>query len=76
MTLNFPDPNRAHNASRRCFFFSAYDIAREIVFMADNATLTNLNPGMASDEAALLAVFDRSRDQILVLGRSLYKGGR
>lgn len=76
MALNFPNPNRVHDASRHRVCFSGYDNAREIVFIVDDATQMNLNPRMDSDEPALLAAFDRSRDQILGLARSLYKGGR
>ncbi|WP_245623832.1 DUF1488 family protein [Paraburkholderia nodosa] len=76
VALNFPNPNRVHDAYRHCVCFWGYDNAREIVFVVDDATLTNLNPGIGSDEPALLAAFDRSRDRILGLARRLYKGGR
>lgn len=73
--INFPNPSRIHDASRHCVCFWGYDKAREIAFLVDDAMLTKLNPGMGSDEPALLAVFDHNRDRILKLARSLYKGG-
>ncbi|PLZ03756.1 DUF1488 domain-containing protein [Burkholderia sp. WAC0059] len=73
--LNFPNPSRIHDASRHCVCFWGYDNAREIAFLVDDALLTKLNSGMGSDEPTLLAVFDRNRDRILGLARSLYKRG-
>lgn len=73
--INFPNPSRVHDASRRCVCFWGYDNAREIVFVVDDAMLTKLNPGTGSDESVLLDVFDRNRARIMGLARSLYKRG-
>jgi Protein of unknown function (DUF1488) len=73
--LNFPNPSRIYDASRHGVCFWGYDNSREIAFVVDDAMLTKLNPDMGSDERALLAVFDRNRDQILGLARTLYKEG-
>lgn len=73
--LNFPNPSRIYDASRRSVCFWGYDKAREIVFLVDDAMLAKLNPDIVSDESSLLATFDRYRDQILDLARILYKGG-
>ncbi len=73
--LNFPNPSRIYDASRRSVCFWGYDKAREIVFLVDDAMLAKLNPDIVSDESSLLATFDRYRDQILELARTLYKGG-
>ncbi|MCG5078870.1 MULTISPECIES: DUF1488 domain-containing protein [Paraburkholderia] len=75
MVLNFPNPSRIYDASRRSVCFWGYDKAREIVFLVDDAMLAKLNPDIVSDESSLLATFDRYRDQILELARTLYKGG-
>ncbi|MFP3709270.1 DUF1488 domain-containing protein [Paraburkholderia sp. SIMBA_009] len=75
MVLNFPNPSRIYDASRRSVCFWGYDKAREIVFLVDDAMLAKLNPDIVSDESSLLATFDRNRDQILELARTLYKGG-
>ncbi|WP_234775631.1 DUF1488 domain-containing protein [Paraburkholderia tropica] len=75
VVLNFPNPSRIYDPSRRSVCFWGYDKAREIVFLIDDALLTKLNPDTISDESSLLATFDRNRDQILELARTLYKGG-
>lgn len=75
MVLNFPNPSRIYDASRHSVCFWGYDKAREIAFLVDDAMLTKLNPNIVSDESSLLATFDRNRDQILQLARTLYKGG-
>ena len=73
--LNFPNPSRIYDASRRCVCFWGYDKAREIAFLVDNAMLMKLNPEVISDEPSMLATFDHNRDRILALARSLYNGG-
>ncbi|TXC82421.1 DUF1488 domain-containing protein [Paraburkholderia azotifigens] len=73
--LNFPNPSRMYDASRRCVCFWGYDNAREIAFLVDDSMLTKLNPGADSCESSLLATFDHNRDQILGLARTLYNGG-
>ncbi len=75
VVLNFPNPSRIYDAARHGVCFWGYDKAREIAFMVDNAMLTKLNPELGSDEPALLAAFDRNRDQILGLAKTLYNGG-
>ncbi|GAB7521254.1 DUF1488 family protein [Paraburkholderia sp. 2C] len=75
LVLNFPNPSRIYDASRRCVCFWGYDNAREIAFLVDDTLLTKLNPDMDSDESSLLATFDRYRDRILGLARTVYKGG-
>jgi hypothetical protein len=75
MALNFPNPSRSYDASKHCVCFWGYDNSREIVFLVDDAVLSNLSPEMGSDEPAVLAAFDRHRDRVLELARSLYSGG-
>nr|WP_246641503.1 DUF1488 domain-containing protein [Paraburkholderia edwinii] len=75
MVLNFPNPSRIYDASRRCVCFWGYDNAREIAFLVDDTLLTKLNPDTHSDESSLLATFDRHRDRIVGLARIAYKGG-
>ncbi|CAB3692921.1 DUF1488 domain-containing protein [Trinickia soli] len=75
-TLNFPNPSRTYDASRHCVCFWGYDnSSREITFLVEDAMLAKLNSDMDSGEPALLAAFDRNRDQILALARDLYKSG-
>ena len=74
--LSFPNPSRMYDATRHCVCFWGYDnAAREIAFLVDDSMLTKLNPGADSGESSLLATFDRNREQILGLARTLYKGG-
>ena len=75
MSLNFPNPSRSYDAFRHCVNFWGYDNAREIAFAVDNSVITNLSPSAGSDEPAVLAAFDRHREQILTLARGLYVGG-
>jgi Protein of unknown function (DUF1488) len=75
VVLNFPNLSRIYDASRHCVCFWGYDNVREIAFLVDDTMLTKLNPDMGSDEPALLAAFDRNRDRILGLARTLYDGG-
>lgn len=75
MSLNFPNPSRSYDAGRHCVSFWGYDNAREIAFTVDNSVISNLSPSTGSDEPAVLAAFDRHREQILALARGLYVGG-
>lgn len=75
MSLNFPNPSRSYDASHHCVTFWGYDNAREIAFTVDNAVISNLSPSAGSDEPAVLAAFDRHREQILTLARGLYANG-
>ena len=73
--INFPNPARIHDASRHCVCFWGYDNAREIVFQVDDVVLVKLNPNRDSDESSLLAAFDRNREKILEIARTVYTGG-
>lgn len=75
MTLNFPNPSRSYDPTRHCINFWGYDNAREIAFGVADSVISNLSPHAGSDEPALLAAFDRHREQILALARGLYAGG-
>ncbi|MEM5456626.1 MULTISPECIES: DUF1488 family protein [Paraburkholderia] len=75
MSLNFPNPSRSYDASHHCVNFWGYDNAREIAFTVNRSVISNLSPSVGSDEPAVLAAFDRHREQILTLARGLYLGG-
>jgi hypothetical protein len=75
VVLNFPNPTRVHDASKRCVYFWGYDNAREIVFQIDDVALARLGSSKDCDEPSLLAAFDRNRDRILAIARTVYKGG-
>lgn len=75
VVLNSPDPTRVHDASRRCVYFWDYDNAREIVFQIDDVALARLGSSKDWDELSLLAAFDRNRDRIQAIARTVCKGG-
>jgi hypothetical protein len=75
MVLSFPNPSRSYDASKHCVCFWGYDNSREIAFLVDDEMLTKLNPGIRNEETDLLAAFDRNRDRILELAKTLYTGG-
>lgn len=75
MSLIFPNPSRSHDASHHCVNFWGYDNAREIAFAVNDSLLSNLSPDAGTDEPAVLASFDRHREQILMLARGVYVPG-
>lgn len=75
MSLNFPNPSRSYDAYHHCVNFWGYDNAREIAFAINDSVLSNLSPDAGSDEPAVLAAFDRHREQILMLARGVYVPG-
>ncbi|SAL82201.1 hypothetical protein AWB68_06425 [Caballeronia choica] len=75
VALNFPNPSRSYDPARHCVCFWGYDNSREISFLVEDAMLAKLNPDIGTGEPALLAAFDRHRDRILGLAKTLYTGG-
>jgi hypothetical protein len=75
MALNFPNPSRSYDASRHCVCFWGYDNAREVAFQVSDNMLSRLSHEAAADEAALLAMFDRYREEILLLAKHAYTPG-
>ncbi|MDB0507727.1 DUF1488 domain-containing protein [Ralstonia solanacearum] len=76
MALSFPNPSRSYDGTRHGVWFWGYDNAREITFLVENRVLMNLDPGLGSDEAGVLASFDRHRNEILKIAMALYAEGR
>jgi len=76
MALSFPNPSRSYDGTRRGVWFWGYDNAREITFLVEDRVLMNLDPGLGSDEAGVLASFDRHRNEILKIAMALYAEGR
>ena len=75
VALQFPNPSRSYDASRRCVSFWGYDNSREITFVVDDAILKNLQPGVGNDERSILGAFDVCREKLLEIARKLYVGG-
>jgi hypothetical protein len=75
MALIFPNPSRSYDGARHGVWFWGYDNAREITFLVDERVLMNLDSAPGSDEAGILASFDRHRSEILKLAMALYAQG-
>ena len=75
MSLNFPNPSRSYDAFHHCVNFWGYDNAREIAFAVNQSVISTRSPSVGADEPAVLAAFDRHREQILTLARNVYTSG-
>lgn len=75
MALSFPNPSRSHDEARHGVWFWGYDNAREITFLVDDRLLMNIDSAPGSDEAGVLASFDRHRNEILKMAMDLYAEG-
>ncbi|MEM5433391.1 DUF1488 domain-containing protein [Cupriavidus oxalaticus] len=75
MALSFPNPSRSYDESRHGVWFWGYDNAREISFLVDDRVLMNFDAALGSDEAGVLASFDRHRNEILKMAMALYAEG-
>jgi len=75
MTLNFPNPSRAYDATRRAVRFWGHDSAMEASFFVTEEALRRVAPGMAADEAGFLAAFDAHRDEIVAAAAKVYTRG-
>ncbi|MFM0214534.1 DUF1488 domain-containing protein [Paraburkholderia strydomiana] len=73
--LNFPNPSRSYDASRRCVCFWGNDSSREITFMVGHAMLRNLKPGLGSDERSVLGAYDEFREKVLEIAKRQYVAG-
>ena len=62
--LNFPNPSRAFDLTRRAVRFWGYYSAMEWSFFVTEDALKRLQPNMGHDEASLLRAFDDHRNAI------------
>src|SRR6202007_1884334 len=76
MTLNFPNQSRSYDATLRAVRFWGYDGAMEASFYVNEDALKRIQPGLRSDEAGILAVFDSHRDLIYMTAARVYRRGR
>jgi hypothetical protein len=76
MALSFPNPSRSYDGTRHGVWFWGYDNAREITFLVEDRVLMNFDSALGSDEAGVLASFDRHRNEILKIAMALYAEGR
>jgi hypothetical protein len=64
MAIEFPNPSRRYDATRRCVRFSGYDGAMEKSFFVEEQAIWSLDATARKDGAALLEIFDRYRERI------------
>jgi len=76
MALEFPNPSRRYDTTRRCVRFSGYDGALERPFFVEEDALWGLDVLARNGEAALLAAFDRHRDRICAAAIRVYRRHR
>jgi uncharacterized protein DUF1488 len=76
MTVNFPNQSRSYDATLRAVRFWGHDGAMEASFYVNEDALKRIQPGLRSDEAGILAVFDSHRDLIHKTAAKVYRRGR
>jgi hypothetical protein len=76
MTLNFPNRSRSYDATLHAVRFWGYDGAMEVSFYVNEDALKQIHPGLRSDEAGILGVFDSHRDVIHTAAAKAYRRGR
>ena len=74
--LNFPNPSRVFDPSRRAVRFWGHDSAMEWSFFVTEDALERLQPNMGHNEATLLRAFDNNRDAIYTAAIRAYKRQR
>jgi hypothetical protein len=74
--LNFPNPSRVFDPTRRAVRFWGHDSAMEWSFFVTEEALERLQPKIARDEAGLLLAFDANRAKIYAVAMKAYKRER
>ena len=72
MPLNFPNPSRSFDATKRRIRFWAYDRAMEVSFFVEANALRKLCPQMSNTEAGCLQAFDTTRKRIYKVAEKVY----
>ena len=76
MALNFPNPSRSFGVTRNAVHFWGHDESTETSFYISADALQRLVPGVARDEGALLAAFDRNCPRIRDAAAKIYGRGK
>jgi hypothetical protein len=74
--LNFPNPSRIFDTTRRSVRFWGHDSAMDWSFFVTEQALRRLEPTAARDEENLLRVFDTNRAKIHAAAKSAYERER
>jgi hypothetical protein len=76
MSLNFPNQSRSYDASLHAVRFWGHDGAMEASFFIAEKALRRIQPGLRSEEAAILRAFDSHRELIHATATRVYNRGR
>ena len=76
MMLNFSNPSRSFDATKKRVEFWGYDNVIEVSFFVEVAALKKLCPEMIDVEAGVLKAFDVSRKQIQEVAEKVHARGR
>lgn len=70
--LNFHNPSRSYDETRRAVLFWGYDRALEVSFIVEQSALTKVCSETTTDEAGFLNAFDANRDRICAVAGTIY----
>lgn len=76
MTINFPNPSRSYDATRRAVRFWGYDRSMESSFFIMAAALKQMEPNLQLDATDILRAFDVNRERIHSIAAKVYARGR
>lgn len=76
MSLNFPNPCRSYDASRKAVRFWGYESAMEASFFIEEGALRRLQPDLSPDEPGFLSAFDAHLPQIHSTAVKVHGRGR
>jgi hypothetical protein len=74
--INFPNPSRSFDSTRRAVRFWGHDSAMEWSFFITEEALKRLQPNSARDEEGLLLAFDANRAKIYAAAKTAYARAR
>ncbi|NCF09959.1 MAG: DUF1488 family protein [Gammaproteobacteria bacterium] len=76
MSLNFLNPSRSFDSTKRRINFWGYDRVREISCFVGADALKKLCPDTGEAEASFLTAFDNARERICKVAAQVYAHGR
>jgi Protein of unknown function (DUF1488) len=76
MTVNFVNPSRSYDATRRAVRFWGYDSSMESSFYITADALKQIQPNLRPDAIDILRAFDANRDRIYAIAAKVYARGR
>ena len=76
MSLSFPNPSRSYDAVSRRIRFWGHDSAMEVIFFLEENAIFILYPQTKNTEEAILAAFDKARQQIFAAAAKVYAPGQ